>query len=69
VKDHLVGLVGFGQGSKSMLVRVMEIRNVDYVILLPTKSSLAEICTWNNQKLYRIAKGDLFANSRNHCMD
>jgi hypothetical protein len=70
VKAHLVGLVGFGQGNKevSLLVMVMELRDVDCGILLPTKSSLAEICTWNNQKLFRITKGDLFANSGNHCM-
>jgi hypothetical protein len=68
VKAHLVGLVRFNQGSISLLVIVMEIRDVDCGILLPTKSSLAEICTWNNQKLFRITKGDLFANSGNHCM-
>jgi hypothetical protein len=52
----------------SLLVIVMEIRDVYCEILFPTKSSLAEICTWNNKRLFRITKGYLFANSRNHCM-
>jgi hypothetical protein len=68
VKAHLARLgriwsrkcifVGYGDGVKGC--RLWD----------PTthKSSLAEMCTWNNQELFKIAKGDLFANSRNHCM-
>jgi hypothetical protein len=36
VKAHLVGLVGFGQGSTYLLVMVMELRDVDCGILLPS---------------------------------
>jgi hypothetical protein len=36
VKAHLDGLVIFGQGSTSLLVMVMELRDVDCGILLPT---------------------------------
>jgi hypothetical protein len=35
VKAHLVGLARFGQGSASLLVMVMEIRDVSCGILLP----------------------------------
>jgi hypothetical protein len=68
VKAHLDGLARFVQGNTSLLVMVIEVRDVDCGILVPTKSSSTKICTWNNQRLFMIAKGDLFANLWNHCI-